>query len=216
MVAALAVMMVVLPVPVIVAAALMIVIMVMVVMLVIMAVAFLAIVMMVLMVVVMTAALAVLTVLVVVLMVVIVASAGAVLAVIVVMMVLMGGTVLVDVHHDAGFLEGVERPVLKLVVVDVQNGGHEAEIHCLAGPHLTVEEHSLLQIREVHGEGLIPVADSHLDVSHQRSGFPLDPSADLHEHVGESGFHIGVESPDLSVETYGLASRLLGGVELTH
>ena len=151
-----------------------------------------------------------------VLMVVIVASAGASLAVVVVVMMLVGGAVAVDIHHDAGVLERMQRPVLQLVIVHIQHRGHEAEVDRLAGPDLAVEEHSLVQVREVHGERLLPVGDGHLDVSHQRAGFPLDPSADLHEHVGEPGLDVGVESPDLTAEPDGLASGLLGGVVLTH
>ena len=191
----------------------------MVLMIVIVAMAFLTIVvMMMLMFVVMTSALAVLSMFVVVLviMIVIVASAGAALAVLMVMVVLMGGAVLMDVHHYTGILERMERPVLQLVVIHVENGGHEAEFDGLAGPYLPMEEYAFIHVRKVHGQGLLAVADGHLDMSHQCAGFPLDPSADLHEHVGQSRLHIGVESSDLSVEADGFASRLLGGVELTH
>ncbi len=149
-------------------------------------------------------------------MVVIVASAGASLTVVMVVMMLVGRAVTVDVHHDAGILERVQRPVLQLMVVHIQDCCHEAELDGLAGPHLAVEEHPFVQIREVHGERLLPVGDGHLYVSHQRAGFPLDPSADLHEHVGEPGLDVGVESPDLTAEPDRLASGLLGGVVLTH
>ncbi len=175
-------------------------------------------VMVVVMLMVMASAVAVLAMLVVVLvlMIMIVASAGASLAVVMVVMMLVGGAVTVDVHHDSGVLERVQRPVLQLVVVHIQHRGHEAELDGLAGPHLSVEEHSLVHIREVHGERLLPVADGHLDVTHKRARFPLDPSADLHEHVGEPGLDIGIESPDLTAESDGFAPGLLGGIELTH
>ena len=153
------------------------------------AVAFLTVVVMVmmLMLMIMATALAVLAVLVMVLviMIVVMATAGAILPMfMVVMMVLVGRAVLVDVHHDAGILECVQRDMLQLVVVHIQHCGHETELDLLAGPHLAVEQDSLVQVREVHGHGLIGIADGHLYVSHQRTGFPLDPSADLHEHVG--------------------------------
>ena len=86
------------------------------------------------------------------------------MVVVVVVMVRRG--MLVDVHHDPGLLEGVERLVLQLLVVHVENGGHEAEIHLLTGPDLPVEQNPLVYVGEVHGESLLPVGHGHLDVSH--------------------------------------------------
>ena len=106
--------------------------------------------------------------------------------------------------------------MFQLMVVHIQHGSHEAELDLLRRPDLAMEENALIQVREVHGHGLIGIANGHLDVSHQRAGFPLDPSADLHEHVGQSCLDIRIESADHPVETDGFASRHLGGVELTH
>ncbi len=193
------------------------------------AVAFLAVVVMVVMlmvmVVVMTAACAVGTVLMVmimvvlVVMVVVVASAGAVRTVLMVMVVVVmvvGRAVLVDVHHYSGILERVQGPVLELVVVHVEDSCHETELDGLAGPDLPVEEHTLVDVGEVHGHRLVAVGDGHLDVSHERSGLPLDPPSDLHEDVGQPCLHVRIESADLPVEPYGLAVGKLSGIELTH
>ena len=103
-----------------------------------------------------------------VLVVVVMASAGALRTVlmVVVVVVMVRRGMLVDVHHDPGLLEGMERLVLQLVVVHVENGGHEAEIHLLTGPDLPVEQNPLVYVGEVHGESLLPVGHGHLDVSH--------------------------------------------------
>ena len=158
------------------------------------------------MVVIVASALAVLAVLVMMLMIMVVTAAGAVLPMLMVMMMLVGSAVLVDVHHDPGILESMERDVLQFMIVYIQYRCHEAELHFLAGPDLSVEENALVQISEVHGHGLVGIADGHLYVSHQCARFPLDPSADLHEHIGEPRLHIGVESAYLAVETDGFPS----------
>ena len=177
-------------------------------MLMVVTVALLAVMMVVLMimVVIVASALAVLAVFVMMLMIMVVTAAGAVLPMLMVMMMLVGSAVLVDVHHDPGILESMERDVLQFMIVYIQYRCHEAELHFLAGPDLSVEENALVQISEVHGHGLVGIADGHLYVSHQCARFPLDPSADLHEHIGEPRLHIGVESAYLAVETDGFPS----------
>ena len=135
----------------------------------------------------------------------------------VVMMVMMMRTALVvDLVHYARCLESVLRLMLQLVVVDIQHGGHETEFHTPAGPYLTVEQDALIQIGKVHCERLFAIGYSHLDVTHERSGLPVDPSADVHHYFGKSRFNIGIESADLPLDTDCLASGFLGGIEFTH
>ncbi len=130
------------------------------------------------------------------------------LMVVIVVMVLMsvvvsaGTFVLVNMEIHTGIFHRMHHCVLQFALIHIHHGGHEVEIRLLGGFQTVVVLHTDVQIGKIEGYALTVDGDGHLDVAHQITGLLLDPSSHLHHHGIQSCLRIGVETVDVSGETY--------------
>ena len=110
--------------------------------------------------------------------------------------------VLVYVEINTGILHRMHHGVLQFAFIHIHDGGHEVEDGLLGRFQTVVVLHTDVQIGEVERDPLTVDGDGHLDVAHQVTSLLLDPPADLHHHGIQSCLGIGVESVDVSGETY--------------
>ena len=125
----------------------------------------------------------------------------ALLAVVVMVMVVLEGLP-VDGVIESGIVDGMEHLVGELVLVDIQDGAHEVELHFVGTVHGTVVLDTVVHVDEVEGDPLAAVdIDGCLDVSQEASGLALYELSDGHEGIGEPLLRIGVEVEDTAGES---------------
>ena len=125
----------------------------------------------------------------------------ALLAVVVMVMVVLEGLP-VDGVIESGIVDGMEHLVGELVLVDIQDGAHEVELHFVGTVHGTVVLDTVVHVDEVEGDPLAAVdVDGCLDVSQEASGLALYELSDGHEGIGEPLLRIGVEVEDAAGES---------------
>lgn len=120
--------------------------------------------------------------------------------------------VLVQLVIETGVVDGMVHPVFEFVFIHIEDGAHEVKVDLLARFECSVVLHAVVHICEVQGDTVaVIVDDGRFDVAQKASGLVGDPLSDLEESLGESGFRIGVEACERSLETDGTAAGLLDG-----
>ncbi len=120
--------------------------------------------------------------------------------VLVVMVVLEG--LPVDGVIKSGIVDGMEHLVGELVLVDIQDGAHEVELHFVGTVHGSVVLDTVVHVDEIEGDPLAAVdVDGCLDVSQEAAGLALYELSDGHEGIGEPLLRIGVEVKDAAGES---------------
>ena len=138
------------------------------------------------------------------------------MVVIMVMMVMIVAAVafhvLVQLVIETGVVDGMVHPVFEFVLIHIEDGAHEVEVDLLARFECSVVLYAVVHVCEVQGDNFaVIVDDGRFDVAQKASGLIGDPLSDLEESLGESGFRIGVEACERSLETDGTAACLLDG-----
>lgn len=114
---------------------------------------------------------------------------------------------------DAGIVEEVGHLVFEFVMVNVQNGSHEVEVHPLAGIHHTMLLHAVGHVGKVQRDaGAVLVEYRYLDMTQERSaGLFLHIFSGSQHNCFEPFRNIGVESVDVSNESHRHAAGLFHG-----
>ena len=110
--------------------------------------------------------------------------------------------VLVYVEVYAGILHRVHHGMLQVALIHIDDRSHEVEIRLFGRFQTIVVLHTHIEIGEIQCYSFSIDGDGHLDVPHQVTCFLLHPPADLHHHSIQPCFRIGIETVDVSGETY--------------
>lgn len=157
----------------------------------------------------------VIVVMVMIMMIMVVTSASAVIMVMVVVVMVVAAVafhVLVQLVIETGVVDGMVHPVFEFVFIHIEDGAHEVKVDLLARFECSVVLHAVVHVCEVQSDAVaVIVDDGRFDVAQKASGLVGDPLSDLEESLGESGFRVGVEACERSLETDGTAACLLDG-----
>ncbi len=92
--------------------------------------------------------------------------------------------------------------MLQIAFTDIGDRCHEVEIRFLGWPQSVVMFDTYREIGEIERYAFTVDRYRHLDVAHQITCFLLDPSSDLYHHGIQPCLGIGIESVDMSCESY--------------
>jgi hypothetical protein len=135
-----------------------------------------------------------------------------VVLVLMVMIVAVAFDVLVQVVVQPGVVDRVEHHVPQVVLVDVEDGAHEGEVHLLGGLQGAVVLDPVLHVDQVQGHpGAVVEGDGGLDVAEHAAGLVLHPLADPLEGLGEPGLGVGVPAGYGAGQADCASARLLDG-----
>ena len=112
--------------------------------------------------------------------------------------------VLIDLIQEAAVIDRIMHLVMELVLINIENSGHEREVDLVLRGKFPVLLDSVVQVCKVESDSRTVIqSDCCFDVTEQLSCFGLYPFTDDQHCTAKSGFRIGIPASDPSGDSGG-------------